>query len=101
MTQTIVNGMATVPITPVLASYLDGTNCTLLAVKLVHDDLLTTCTFFWQLLYPVTDSTGTTTYQGSSYGNLTATGAYYDAWGGDNNYPFTYVAGQLKLNISQ
>lgn len=104
MIHTIINGISTVTITPVQAQYIDPTQSTELAVKVIYDNLLDTCNLVWTLMYPITvtnpDSSTTTTYSSSTSGHVLISGTDYTNWDGDNDYPFTYTATQLGLIIT-
>ena len=78
---------------PFLAKWNDDKQVTHLGVKIINDDLLTTCFLSWQLM----DDNGLNLVNG----NMEITGDDYKSWSGDNEYPFNYVANKLNVTIIQ
>lgn len=74
-----------------------------LELAIVHDNLESSATFYWQLLAVTTDGDGNTSSESLAQGNLTIAGTDYDNWGnqGDvNDEAYTWAAGQLNLQLS-
>ena len=87
----LISGLTVVKIQPINVSIIDTTHAFGLGVRIVNDNLSNDCTLYYQLV----DSLGHNLYQG----NIDVIGADYNNWTGDNVYPFTYVAGKLKLTL--
>lgn len=64
---------------------------TQLLVNISGDNLKDTCWVYFELQ----DSEGTSLY----YGNISISGSDYLSWGGDNNYPYTYIAQKINLTF--
>lgn len=90
--------LTNVAIQPVLWKK-NSPNVTNLGVKLIYDNLQDTAQVYWELYITVTPATDVApaVLQAIDRGNVLITGADYTNWSGDNNYPFTYVLGQLGL----
>lgn len=65
------------------AKWTDTVNVDHLGVRIISDDLHTTCTLYWALM----DSTGANHVDG----NATISGKDYTDWNGNNTYPFAFV----------
>jgi hypothetical protein len=74
----------------------------------VNDDLLTSCTFYWQLKEEdqITESLNPEMGEPQiihgrviAEGNTTMSGADYDNWDGSNDYAFNYIAKQINVTI--
>lgn len=78
-------------------------NANNLELAIVHDNLESSATFYWQLLSVTTDAEGVTASESLAQGNLTISGTEYDSWGTDgdvNDEAYTWAAGQLNLQLS-
>lgn len=68
---------------------------------IIKDDLISSCTFYYQLCEggQVTDETPL--FQGAvlAEGNLIMSDEKYIEWNGSNNYAFLYIAEKLNLKI--
>ena len=65
------------------ARWTDTVNVDHLGIRIISDDLHTTCTLYWALL----DSIGYSHIDG----NVGISGEDYKNWGGDNIFPFAFV----------
>lgn len=74
--------MTACKIVPFKAKYTDTALSTYLGVRIISDDLKSTCTLYWALF---ADNVVTVD------GNATISGDDYLAWNGNNLYPFTFV----------
>ena len=68
-----------------------SSQATQLLVNITGDNLTDTCWVYFELQ----DSSGNDLY----HGNISIGGTDYTSWGGDNNYPYMYVAQLLNLTI--
>lgn len=78
-------------------------NANNIELAIVHDNLESSATFYWQLLSVTTDVDGNTSSEQLSQGNLTISGTEYDDWGASqdvNAEAYTWAAGQLNLQLS-
>lgn len=78
-------------------------NANNLELAIVHDNLESSATFYWQLLSVTTDAEGVTSSESLAQGNLTISGTDYDSWGTDgdvNDEAYTWAATQLNLQLS-
>lgn len=80
-----------VKIKPVQVNQWIADSATSLLVYSQHDNFYSACTMFYELL----NAKGDDLFDGT----ITVTGTDYVNWAGDNVYPFTYVAGKLKLTL--
>ena len=71
------------------AKYTDTTNVDHVGVRIIADDLHTTCALYWALM----DSTGAMHIEG----NATINGQDYQNWNGSNIYPFVFVGKLYNL----
>jgi hypothetical protein len=74
-----------------------------LELAIVHDNLESSATFYWQLLSVTTDADGNTNSEQLAQGNLTIDGPDYENWGSAqdvNDEAFSWAAGQLNLQLS-
>ena len=71
------------------AKWTDTINVDHIGVRIIADDLKTTCTLYWALM----DSTGAYHVDG----NATISGADYLSWSGSNIYPFAFVGKLYNL----
>jgi len=81
--------MTAVKIIPFKAKFTDTINVTYLGIKISDDNLKNACVLNWALL----DSKGAI----HIYGNATIQGADYDAWNGNNLFPFIFVGKLYNL----
>jgi hypothetical protein len=79
---TTFKAMTACKIVPFKAKYTDTALSNHLGVRIISDDLKSTCTLYWALF---ADNVITVD------GNATITGDDYAAWNGNNLYPFTFV----------
>ena len=86
-----VNGQTYVGINPIKVKFNDITNATRLYVSLQYDNLSSLAQFG----YCLTDD-NTQILLSDTIG---ITGDDYINWGGDNNFPFTFVANNIGLTI--
>lgn len=86
-----ITGIKTALIQPISISIWDSTQAIGLGVKSVDDNFSSYCIVYYQLV----DSNGHSLYQG----NVNISGADYQNWDGDNDFPFTYTASKLKLTL--
>lgn len=82
--------MAACKISPFKAKFVDTSNVTRLGIRIVSDDLKSSCTLYWVLFF----ADGTQSVEG----NDTISGASYTNWNGSNIYPFTFIG--LKYSIT-
>lgn len=80
-----------------------------LDARIVHDDLTSCCTFYWQIKEADTTQVVPTLVEGGgsativvagellSEGNSSMAGQDYIGWNGDNNYAYSYIAQELNL----
>ncbi len=73
------------------ANFTDSSNATYLGVRVIGDDLKSSC----QLYYCFLDSTKNVVMQG----NKTISGIDYTNWDGNNKYPFTYLGSVFKITF--
>lgn len=83
--------MTACKIQPVKAAFNETIDSTHLGIKLHSDDLSTHAIFHCTLM----DDDGNI---GQAF-NIRISGEDYQNWGGDNVYPFTYVANQFNLTL--
>lgn len=86
---TSITSITACKIVPFKANFTDTSNACYLGVRSVGDDLKSSC----QLYYCFLDSSKNILMQG----NVTIAGADYDAWDGNNKYPFTFLGAYFKL----
>jgi len=65
---------------------------TQLVVSITSDNLIDTC----QIYFELQNGNSNCLY----YGNMSITGVDYQNWGGDNDYPYIYVANRYLLTIT-
>lgn len=84
-------GITACKVIPFKAKFTDSVNVTHLGVRIVNDNLKNSCTLYWSLMDDI----------GKMYtdGTLVIEGADYDTWGGNNLYPFTFVANKLHITF--
>jgi hypothetical protein len=82
-----------VKIVPFKAKYTDTINTSLLGVRIVSDDLKSSCQLYWQLL--------TAKGQLTIEGNDVIAGEDYKNWNGSNLYPYTFLATKYKLTFAK
>lgn len=73
-----------------------------LELTIVHDNLESSATFYWQLLAVTVDGENTSS-ESLAQGNLTISGTDYENWGAEgdvNDEAYTWAAGQLNLQLS-
>lgn len=89
---TINNGQNTVcEVQAFRAKFDDAYLVKYLHVCIIADNLLSVCTLHWALFDEFE--------QQVRHGTVEISGDTYITWNGDNNYPFTYVAGLYSLTI--
>ena len=71
-----------------------------LEMAIVHDNLESSATFYWQLLDVTTDEDGNTSNASLAQGNLTIAGQDYQDWDDSNDAAYTWAASQLNLQLS-
>jgi len=76
-------------IQPVKVKFNDVADSTRLGVKIIFDDLTSTT----RLVYVLMDAKANIYLSG----NATITGASYQNWAGNNNYPFEFVADMIGV----
>lgn len=65
----------------------------------IFDDLETSATFYYELLQVNVDAEGNESTEQVAQGNLSMTGAEYQAWDDSNDGAYTWGAGKLSLTI--
>lgn len=65
----------------------------------IFDDLETSATFYYELLQVNVDAEGNESTEQVAQGNLSMTGAEYQAWDDSNDSAYTWGAGKLSLTI--
>jgi len=75
-------------------------NANNLDLAIVHDNLESAATFYWQLLNVTVDADGNTSSESLVQGNLTIDGQEYQDWDDSNDAAYTWAAGKLNLQIS-
>ena len=78
-------------INPTKAVFSDQADSVSLEVVIISDNLSTHCDLYWNMK----DASGIDRLNG----NMSITGTDYDTWGGDNDYPYAYVATKLGLTL--
>jgi hypothetical protein len=101
---TLSKGIVAVRINPVKASFQDTANSVFLGAYVVSDNLKNSATFYWQLMLPVKDSSGTVIGVGraTSQGNYTMTPEQYAVWCHPEDcetWPFTVIAQAYGLTF--
>jgi hypothetical protein len=86
---TSVTSIAACKIVPFKANFTDTSNACYLGIRSVGDDLKSSC----QLYYCFLDANKNIVMQG----NVTIAGADYEAWDGNNKYPFTFLGTYFKI----
>lgn len=79
----------------------------ILDARIINDDLQSSCTFYYELreadtVVPPAERDGASSSTPGTRlaeGNLSVTGAEYDAWNGDNDFAYSYIANALNLTI--
>jgi hypothetical protein len=73
-----------------------------ISMYIINDNLLSSATFYYQLLNVTTDQDGNTTSSQLAQGNLTISGTDYDNWGDSGNIndeAYVWAASQLNLTL--
>ena len=78
-----------------------------LDARIINDDLESSCTFYYELreadvVVPSTEEGGSSSSTPGTRlaeGNISLTGAQYDAWDGDNDFAYSFIANALNLTI--
>lgn len=65
----------------------------------IFDDLETSATFYYELLQVIVDAEGNESTEQVAQGNLSMTGADYQAWDDSNDSAYVWGAGKLSLTI--
>jgi len=89
---TSIHHIAAVKLVPFKAKFTDTANVTHLGMRIIGDDMRSSCTFYYVLLM----NDGATE---SVNGNFTLCCEDYEAWSGDNSFPFQYIATKLGLTF--
>jgi hypothetical protein len=73
----------------------------LLNAIIINDNLQSSCSFYYSLCASGdgTEAMPLVIGQTLAEGNVTMDGENYLAWGGDNDYAFTYIAEKLNLTL--
>ena len=73
----------------------------LLNAIIINDNLLTSCSFYYQLCSSGegTEAMPLVIGQMLAEGNVTMSGEQYLAWDGDNDFAFSYIAEKLNLTL--
>lgn len=74
--------MTACKVVPFKAKFTDSVNANYLGVKIISDDLKSTCTLYWALYADNTQVLD---------GNATISGTDYTSWNGNAIFPFTFV----------
>lgn len=82
-----------VKIAPVKAKYTDSLNSEYLKAVIVGDDMVSSGTFYYQLL----DSNCTCTMAG----NATIDGEAYQSWAGSSEEAYIYIANKIGVTIKE
>jgi len=79
----------------------ESQEATILNAYIINDNLQSCCTFYYQLCLSgePTEETPLVISQTLADGNVTISGDDYLAWGGANDYAFSYIAEKLNLTI--
>jgi len=65
----------------------------------IFDDLESSATFYYELLAVNVDADGNESTEQVAQGNLSLSGADYEAWTGNNEAAYIFGAAQLSLTI--
>lgn len=65
----------------------------------IFDDLKSSATFYYELLAVNVDADGNESTEQVAQGNLSLSGADYEAWTGNNEAAYIFGAAQLSLTI--
>ena len=73
----------------------------LLNAYIINDNLATSCSFYYSLNASGegTEAMPLVVGQTLAEGNITMSGDTYLAWGGDNDFAFSYIAEKLNLTL--
>lgn len=85
---TFKGSMTAIKIQPFKAAFNDTANVTHLGVRIIGDDLKSSCMLYWCL------------FAGNNIalnGNIAVNGKDYTAWSGDNMFLFKFVADKLRI----
>lgn len=85
---TAFKSMTAIKIQPFKAAFNDTANVTHLGVRIIGDDLKSSCMLYWCL------------FAGNNIalnGNIAVNGKDYTAWSGDNMFLFKFVADKLRI----
>lgn len=101
---TLSKGIVAVRINPVKASFQDTANSVFLGAYVVSDNLKNSATFYWSLMLPLKDSTGTIIGVGpvTNSGNYTMTPEQYALWCHPedcNTFPFLCIGQAYGLTF--
>jgi hypothetical protein len=83
--------MTACAIEPVKAKMTDTESVTHLGVRIINDNLSTSCVLYWALM--AADGTE------CLHGNAEITGNDYTNWSGDSLYPFAFVGALFNLTF--
>ena len=98
MNKIIIDGITSVEIVPIQATFISPEKSSELGVKIIADNLIDQAALYWCLFFPITTPDGLT-FGKSAEGNLTISGINYETWNGNNDYPYTFTADALNLTI--
>lgn len=84
--------------------WMNGTNRTaeILDVRIINDDLATSCTFYWELKEastPATDDTPEQAGQQLAQGNISMSGEDYENWDNSNEEAYEYIAEKINVTL--
>lgn len=94
MNITDINGVSCVNIHPIKVRFNDSIESNTLGLTIVRDNLRDSALLLWNLMINTNDG-----WVVSDHGHVELNNQEYIDWGGDNEYPFLFVANKLGLLI--